>query len=205
MFGCFSVMSHTRTTAEDFANMSLDRCTDSEISCEDEQKHESSEDVVVPAIVSPHQLSRSSDEEDSSNEVDACTRISHGVLAASSIVYDRNRTTWKHSSLSLVVRTSRQNSFTATTTVPTRISKNIGSRLPYLQCMETLHARINSSLSCQIHQRRILQRRREWLWLEHVWARVVRCSSVCQRIHLLRFLYKETYRHSDIFRKYVAC
>jgi len=64
-------------------------------------------------LVSPHQLSSSSDEEDISNEeVDACTRISHGVLAASSIAYDRS---------SMVGRTSGQKSVTATTAVPIRI------------------------------------------------------------------------------------
>jgi len=63
-------------------------------------------------------------------------------LAASSIAYDRS---------ALVGRTSGHNSFTTTTAVPTPISKNIGSRLQYLQCMEALHARSNSSFSCQIH------------------------------------------------------
>jgi len=43
------------------------------------------------------------------------------------------------------------NSVTATTGVSTQISKNIGSWLQYLQCMEVLHARSNSSFSCQIH------------------------------------------------------
>jgi len=38
-------------------------------------------------LVSPHQPSSGSDEEDISNEeVDACTRISHGALAASSFL-----------------------------------------------------------------------------------------------------------------------
>jgi len=41
-------------------------------------------------LVCPHQLGIGSDEEDIGNEeVDACTRISRGVLAASSIAYDR--------------------------------------------------------------------------------------------------------------------
>jgi len=31
---------------------------------------------------------------------------------------------------------------------PTQISTNIGSRLRYLQCMEALHTRSNSSFSC---------------------------------------------------------
>jgi len=58
-------------------------------------------------LVSPHQLSSSSDEEDISNEEkDACRRIPHGVLAASFTVYDRS---------SLARRTSGDNSFTATT------------------------------------------------------------------------------------------
>jgi len=68
--------------------LALDLCMDDDISYKEEQRHESGEDVVAPAIVSPHQLSSSSDEKDVSNEVDACTRISHGVLVASSIVYD---------------------------------------------------------------------------------------------------------------------
>jgi len=79
-------------------------------------------------LVSPTQLSSSSDIEDISNEVvDACTRISHGVLAEIFIVYDRS---------SLLGRTSGHNSFTVTTAVPTQFSKNIGSRLKYFQCME---------------------------------------------------------------------
>jgi len=58
-------------------------------------------------LISPHHLSSSSDEEDISNQdVDAYTVISHGVLVASSIVYDRS---------SLVGRTSGHNSFAATT------------------------------------------------------------------------------------------
>jgi len=66
-------------------------------------------------LYSPHQLSSSSDEEDISNEdIDACRRISHGVLAANSVVHDRS---------SLVGKTSGHNSFTASTAVPTRISK----------------------------------------------------------------------------------
>jgi len=94
--------------------------------------------------------------------VQECTSISHGVLFVSSIVYDRP---------SLAGITSGDNSFAATVTAPSRISKNIGNRLQYLQCMEALHARCNSSRSYQIHQRRSLQRS-EWLWLEHVSARV---------------------------------
>ena len=43
----------------------------------------------------------------------ACTGISHDVLAASFIVYDRS---------SLVGRNSEPNSFTATTGVPTHLS-----------------------------------------------------------------------------------
>jgi len=52
-------------------------------------------------------------------------------------------------------------SFTATTAILTRISKNIGSRVQYLQCMEKLHARNKSSLTSQLHQRRSVPRRRE--------------------------------------------
>ena len=39
----------------------------------------------------------------------------------------------------------------------TRISKNTGSLLQYLQCIEALHARSNSSFSRQIHQQRSLE------------------------------------------------
>ena len=147
----FFVKSHIRVTASDIADVALDWCTDDDISYEEEQKHESGDNVAVPAIVSPHQLSSSSDVEDIINEeVDACTRISHGLLSATSIVCNRS---------SLVGRTSGQNSFTATTAVLTRISKNIGSRVQYLQCMETHHARSKSSFTCQLHQRRSLKRR----------------------------------------------
>jgi len=50
MFGCFSDMSHIRMTAMDIADVALDWYTDDDISCEEEKKHESGEDVVVPAI-----------------------------------------------------------------------------------------------------------------------------------------------------------
>jgi len=74
-------------------------------------------------LVSPHQLSSTSDGKDITNEeIDTCTRISQGVLAARSIVYDRS---------SLVGRTSGHNGFTAATAVPTRISKYVGNRLQY--------------------------------------------------------------------------
>ena len=45
-------------TAKDVANVALDWRTDDDISYEAEQKHESSEDVVVPAIVGPQQVRR---------------------------------------------------------------------------------------------------------------------------------------------------
>jgi len=119
LFGCLSVMSHFAMTAEDVTDVAIYWCTDDDISYEEEEKHQSGDNVAVPAIVSPRQLSSSSDNEDISNEeVDACTRISHGVLAASSLVYDRNRTKCKYSSSSLVGRNSGHNSFAATTCVP---------------------------------------------------------------------------------------
>jgi len=81
-------MSHTRMTAEDVANVALDSCTDDDTSYEVEQKHESGDDVVVPATVSPHQQSSSSDEEDSSNgdvKWKSSARNSRDVLATSQL------------------------------------------------------------------------------------------------------------------------
>jgi len=43
-------MSHIRMTAKDIADVALEWCTDGDMSYEDEKKHESGEDVVVPAI-----------------------------------------------------------------------------------------------------------------------------------------------------------
>jgi len=95
-------------TGENVADVALDWCAYGDISYEEKQKHESGEDVVVLAVVSPHQLRSSSDEEDISyEEVDVRTRISHGVLAAISIVYDRNKTTWKNVLSSLVGKEPR--------------------------------------------------------------------------------------------------
>ena len=53
------------------------------------------------------------------------------MLAATSLVYDRNRTNCKYFSSSLVGRNSGHNSFVATTGVRAQISKNIGSLLQY--------------------------------------------------------------------------
>jgi len=47
---CFSVVSHILMTAKDIADVAFDWCTADNISYEEEQKHESGEDVVVPAI-----------------------------------------------------------------------------------------------------------------------------------------------------------
>jgi len=43
-------MSHIRMTAKDISDVTLDWCTDDDKSFEEEHKHESSGDVVVPAI-----------------------------------------------------------------------------------------------------------------------------------------------------------
>jgi len=43
-------MSHIRVTVEDVADVALNWCMDDGISYEEEQKHDLSEDVVVPAI-----------------------------------------------------------------------------------------------------------------------------------------------------------
>jgi len=73
-------------TAKDTTDVVLDWYMDDDISYEEEQKHRSGEDGVVPAVVSSPQLNGSSDEENISNEeVDAFTRMSHGFLAASCI------------------------------------------------------------------------------------------------------------------------
>lgn len=97
MFGCFAVLSNILKTANDVANVALDWCTDDDI-YDEEQQHESGNDVVVPAIVRPHQLCTNSDEVNSRIEyVNACTRNSHSVLAASSVLHGRNRGAWKYS------------------------------------------------------------------------------------------------------------
>jgi len=44
----------------------FDWCMDDYISDEEEQKHESGDDIAIPAIVKSYQLSSSSDEKDSS-------------------------------------------------------------------------------------------------------------------------------------------
>ena len=43
-------MSYIRMTTEDVAHVALGCCTDDDISNEEEQKHESGENIVVPAI-----------------------------------------------------------------------------------------------------------------------------------------------------------
>jgi len=86
-------MSHIRVTVEDVADVALNWCMDDGISYEEEQKHDLGEDVVVPAIYqsTPPEQQFSLDKEDIGNEkVDTCTRVSHGVLAASYIVYHIN-------------------------------------------------------------------------------------------------------------------
>jgi len=50
LFRCFCGMSHVRLTAVDIADVAHDWCTDDDISNEEEQKHESGEYAVVPAI-----------------------------------------------------------------------------------------------------------------------------------------------------------
>jgi len=111
--GLLFLMSNILMTAEDVVAVALDWCVDDDTSYEEEQKHKSGDDVAVPAIIRPHQLSSSSDEEDSSNEeVDACTRNSRSVLAASSAVYGKKRTAWTYSSSSSVGRILGHNIFT---------------------------------------------------------------------------------------------
>jgi len=144
-------MSHMRMATEDVADVALHWCTDDDISHEGEQKHQSGDNVAVPAIVRPLQLCSSSDEEDISMK--KLMHVREYVMVSwlqARIVYDRNRTTWKYSLSSWVGRTLGHKSFAATTAVPTRISKNIGSLLQYLRWMEALHFRSNSSFSCQI-------------------------------------------------------
>jgi len=126
-------------------------------------------------LVDSHQLSNSSDEEDISNEeVDALIRISHGVLAASFIVYDRS---------SVVGRTSGHNSFTATTGVPRRISKNIGSRLQYLHFTPEV---ILHSVVKYTNEEAYREGQNDFDL--SMCELVVYCSPVYQRTHLLHFL-----------------
>jgi len=95
----------------------------------------------VHAIVRIHQQSNSFGEKccetsnNSGNEVDPCARPSHGVLAASSVVYDRNKTAWKYFSSSTVGRTSGDNVFADTAGVTKY------RNCTYVQRMEALHAR----------------------------------------------------------------
>jgi len=118
-------------TADVVAHAALHWCRDDSISYDEEQQHISGDDVAVPAIVRPHQLSSSSDRTAVMKKFAACTKNSHSVCCKLYCLWQKQNSMERF--FIIVGRTTiKTQQFYCDTGVPTPISKDIGTAVATL-------------------------------------------------------------------------